>query len=94
MHDQADQDVLVLWTQLRNQRRQRSESDVVDGRVGGCVDEAIIAVAWLGSSSPRPIWLTTMPGTRADRFYRLLGWQEAGPAEYGQIRMELTPAAC
>ena len=51
-------------------------------------------VAWLGSSSPRPIWLTTMPGTRADRFYRLLGWQAAGPAEDGQIRMELTPAAC
>ena len=50
-------------------------------------------VAWLWSSSPRSIWLTTTPGTRADRFYRRLGWQEACPAEDGQIRMGLTPAA-
>ena len=44
MHDQADPDVLVLWIRLRNQQRQRSESGVVDDRVAGGVDKAIVAV--------------------------------------------------
>ncbi len=35
------------------------------------------------------VWLATTPGTRAQTFYERLGWQVEGPAEAGQIRLEL-----
>jgi GNAT superfamily N-acetyltransferase len=47
------------------------------------------AVNWLWSGGARRIWLNTDPGTRAERFYRKRGWQEAGFNEKGEILLEL-----
>jgi GNAT superfamily N-acetyltransferase len=34
------------------------------------------------------LWLTTAPGTRAQRFYLRAGWRRAGPAPGGDLRFE------
>lgn len=36
-----------------------------------------------------PVWLTTMPNTRAERFYRSAGWRQTGVTERGELRFEL-----
>jgi GNAT superfamily N-acetyltransferase len=36
------------------------------------------------------LWLTTWPGTRAERFYRKAGWQVSGMSE-GNLVFELVP---
>ena len=46
-------------------------------------------VAWLRSRGLERLWLTTEPGTRAERFYRAAGWRPAGRAQGGQVRYEL-----
>jgi hypothetical protein len=46
-------------------------------------------VGWLWEEGARCIWLTTGPRTRAEGFYRHLGWQDAGVTEHGEIRFEL-----
>ena len=33
------------------------------------------AVEWLFNQSAESIWLTTKPGTRAEKFYRAAGWE-------------------
>jgi GNAT superfamily N-acetyltransferase len=33
---------------------------------------------WYFKNTAEPIWLGTTPGTRAEKFYRLTGWREAG----------------
>lgn len=43
---------------------------------------------WLFGLGPEPAWLTTEPGTRAEQFYRVAGWQDAGPAPGGDRRLE------
>lgn len=48
-----------------------------------------IMVAWLWSQGRHRLWLTTDPGTRAERFYREAGWQQVGMAPDGEIRFEL-----
>jgi GNAT superfamily N-acetyltransferase len=45
--------------------------------------------SWLWSQGHERLWLTTNPGTRAQRFYEAAGWQQVGPAAHGEIRMEL-----
>jgi GNAT superfamily N-acetyltransferase len=47
--------------------------------------------AWLFAQSSEPIWLTTGPATRAERFYRAAGWREAGREPNGELRFELSP---
>jgi GNAT superfamily N-acetyltransferase len=47
------------------------------------------AVDWLWSRGAERIWLTTDPGTRAERFYRDRGWRTAGRLASGEVRMEL-----
>jgi GNAT superfamily N-acetyltransferase len=47
------------------------------------------AVDWLRSRGLRRLWLTTEPGTRAQRFYECAGWQLTGPADHGELRYEL-----
>jgi GNAT superfamily N-acetyltransferase len=47
------------------------------------------AVEWLWSQGAQRIWLSTDPGTRAERFYRDRGWQETGHKPNGEIRFEL-----
>jgi GNAT superfamily N-acetyltransferase len=47
------------------------------------------AVQWLRECGVSTIWLTTEVGTRAERFYRAAGWQEAGLTASGERRFEL-----
>lgn len=48
-----------------------------------------IMVKWYFSQSSHPLWLSTAPGTRAESFYRMAGWQEAGTHGKGEIKFEL-----
>ena len=48
-------------------------------------------VAWLWSQGLQRLWLTTDPDTRARHFYEAAGWRFAGPANHGEIRLELLP---
>jgi GNAT superfamily N-acetyltransferase len=45
-------------------------------------------VNWFNANGSGPIWLTTDPNTRAERFYLRLGWRVVGEAEFGEIRLE------
>jgi GNAT superfamily N-acetyltransferase len=44
---------------------------------------------WLWSRGLRRLWLSTDPGTRAERFYRAAGWRAVGPAAHGETRFEV-----
>ena len=46
-------------------------------------------VNWLWSLGHTRLWLTTGPGTRAERFYLAQGWQPRGTVSGGEIRLEL-----
>ena len=45
-------------------------------------------VAWLWDQGLEALWLTTAPGTRAERFYERAGWVRAGATADGEIRFE------
>ena len=47
-----------------------------------------VMVNWLWSSGLQKIWLTTEPGTRAQRFYEAAGWEYVGRTERGELRFE------
>ena len=47
-----------------------------------------IMVEWLHSQGHALIWLTTDPGTRAQRFYERAGWLGRGPQANGELRFE------
>lgn len=38
-----------------------------------------VMVDWLAAQGRRELWLTTAPGTRAQRFYEAAGWHCVGP---------------
>jgi GNAT superfamily N-acetyltransferase len=46
-------------------------------------------IDWLWSQGHARLWLTTSPGTRAERFYLALGWQPRGTVPGGEVRLEL-----
>ena len=46
-------------------------------------------VAWLWSRGLDRLWLTTEPGTRAQRFYEAAGWQLVGSTPGGEVRYDL-----
>lgn len=46
-------------------------------------------VRWLWSQGCKRLWLTTQPGTRAQRFYEAAGWRPAGDAAHGEVAYEL-----
>ena len=46
-------------------------------------------VDWLWAAGVGSLWLTTEPGTRAQRFYEAAGWRLTGPADRGELRYEL-----
>jgi GNAT superfamily N-acetyltransferase len=50
-------------------------------------------VEWLRSRTSDPLWLTTQPGTRAERFYARAGWIRRGSAANGNLRLELPASA-
>jgi GNAT superfamily N-acetyltransferase len=43
---------------------------------------------WSRSQGLRSLFLTTSAGTRAERFYRRQGWQDAGCSDDGELRFE------
>lgn len=46
-------------------------------------------VSWLWQQGHQRLWLTTDPGTRAQRFYEAAGWRTVGPGAQGEVRLEL-----
>jgi GNAT superfamily N-acetyltransferase len=46
-------------------------------------------VQWLWSRGLDRLWLSTTPNTRAQRFYEVAGWRNAGEAPSGEVRYEL-----
>ena len=46
-------------------------------------------VSWLWDAGLQRLWLTTEPGTRAQRFYEAAGWQQTGESAGGERRYEL-----
>lgn len=48
-----------------------------------------VMIQWLWSLGLTRLWLTTSPGTRAEGFYRSLGWQPCGVVVSGELRFEL-----
>jgi GNAT superfamily N-acetyltransferase len=47
---------------------------------------------WLWSRGLERLWLTTEPGTRAQRFYEAAGWQLVGSTDSGELRYERSAA--
>jgi len=47
------------------------------------------AVTWLFEIGNEPVWLTTEPGTRAERFYQAAGWRRVGTEPSGELRFEV-----
>ena len=43
---------------------------------------------WLWDQGLDALWLTTEPGTRAERFYERAGWRRCGLTETGEVRFE------
>lgn len=49
-----------------------------------------LMLAWYFAQTTQPIWLSTSPCTRAEGFYRRLGWQDTGRTAEGEVRFERT----
>jgi GNAT superfamily N-acetyltransferase len=47
---------------------------------------------WYFSKTTGTVWLSTAPGSRAEGFYRTLGWKEAGLYGKGEIKFEMSRA--
>jgi GNAT superfamily N-acetyltransferase len=45
---------------------------------------------WYFDQQKEMVWLSTSPGTRAEKFYRMQGWKEAGLYGKGEIKFEMT----
>ena len=62
---------------------------VEPGSEGQGIGQALLEAmtVWLFEQGDRPVWLTTAPATRAERFYRAAGWRETGRVN-GEIRFE------
>lgn len=47
-----------------------------------------LLLTWYFQQTSHPVWLSTSPGTRAEKFYRKSGWKETGVYGKGEIRFE------
>jgi GNAT superfamily N-acetyltransferase len=56
--------------------------------IGRALHDAM--VNWLFEQGREPLWLTTEPDTRAERFYSTAGWRRQGTEANGELRFELT----
>jgi GNAT superfamily N-acetyltransferase len=45
-------------------------------------------ISWLFSQGLKRLWLTTEPQTRAQRFYEVAGWRNAGVVASGELLFE------
>ncbi len=60
-----------------------------EGRgVGRRLHDAMMEWLFTAAGAER-VWLSTDPGTRAERFYQAAGWCYAGPEPNGEARYEL-----
>ena len=50
-------------------------------------------IGWLRARGLSRLWLTTEPGTRAQRFYQRAGWHDRGLTAGGERRFEMELAA-
>jgi GNAT superfamily N-acetyltransferase len=48
-----------------------------------------VIVSWLWSQGLETLWLTTEPGTRAQRFYEAAGWTHRATSGNGEYRYEM-----
>ena len=48
-----------------------------------------ILLKWHFLRSSSSLWLSTGPGTRAERFYELTGWKKVGTLENGEVKFEI-----
>jgi len=55
--------------------------------IGSLLHDA--AVGWLWSRGATQIWLSTDPGTRAEKFYRDRGWRQTSQLDNGEIKLQL-----
>jgi GNAT superfamily N-acetyltransferase len=55
--------------------------------IGSALLKAMVARGF--EAGAEPLWLTTSPGTRAEKLYRKAGWQAAGVTDMGELRFEL-----
>jgi GNAT superfamily N-acetyltransferase len=53
---------------------------------GGLLHDEMIK--WLWGQGVEALWLTTAPGTRAERFYEKAGWRRTGVTATGEVRFE------
>ncbi|HEU4632411.1 MAG TPA: GNAT family N-acetyltransferase [Flavisolibacter sp.] len=44
---------------------------------------------WYFANTGEKVWLSTATGTRAERFYRLQGWKDAGLLKNGEMKFEM-----
>lgn len=49
-----------------------------------------VMVDWYFSRTKHTVWLGTVPGTRAELFYRKAGWKEVGVHGKGETKFEMT----
>jgi GNAT superfamily N-acetyltransferase len=47
-------------------------------------------IDWLRAQGVERLWLTTEPGTRAERFYEAAGWSRTGVTAKGEVQFERT----
>jgi GNAT superfamily N-acetyltransferase len=45
---------------------------------------------WYFNNTDETVWLSTAPGSRAEKFYRLQGWTESGIYGKGEVKFEMT----
>ena len=51
-----------------------------------------VMLQWYFQRTDEPLKLTTAPGTRAELFYRLNGWQDQGKNKNGEIVFQMQKA--
>lgn len=60
-----------------------------EGRgIGKLLQETMLD--WYFERTTETVWLSTSPGTRAEKFYSKAGWKKAGKLKNGEIRFEMT----
>ncbi|MBS1656205.1 MAG: GNAT family N-acetyltransferase [Bacteroidetes bacterium] len=45
---------------------------------------------WYFTQTIESLWLSTAPGTRAEQFYRMMGWEQTGITKSGEVKFEMT----
>jgi GNAT superfamily N-acetyltransferase len=58
--------------------------------IGKCLHNMMLD--WYFAQQKEMVWLSTSPNTRAEKFYRLQGWRQAGQYGNGEIKFEMKEA--